>query len=229
MTIRAQFDLGPYIRDLEKVAKRAIPHALRNFLNHAAFEGRKLWQQEAREKLTLRNEFTTRRMFVDKAKGIEPRRMQARIIDGAGYLHLVEYGGTEHRAAVPTPPAAGLGRGAKRTKVVRRGFKVGAIALADRFNAGSRQQRNAAAIRMAIAKGKRFVYLETAKRKGLFLLKGGKRKPRVEMLHDTTTGSHRIPRTPTLGPAISKLKTVAPKLMKAAVVDQLRRAKAFGY
>lgn len=229
MTIRAQFDLGPYIRDLEKVAKRAIPHATRNFLNNAAFEGRKLWQQEMRDRFTLRNNWTVKGVRVQKARGINPKTMEARVLHPDGYLYKQEYGGVERRAAVPTPTAAGQGRAGKRTKLVRRPFKVGAIQLADRLKAGSRQQRNAAAVRMAAAKGRRFVYLEGAKKHGLFLIKGGKRNPRVEMLHDTTSGSHRVPPHPTLGPAISKLQGVAPKLMKAAVVDQLRRAKAFGY
>lgn len=227
--IRAQFDLRKYTKDLEKVAKRAIPHAIRNGLNAMAFEGRKLWQQEMRGTFTLRNKWTEMGVRVIKAKGASINRMQATVMHPDGYLYKQEYGGIERRAAVPTPTAAGQGRAAKRTKLVRGPYKVAAISLADRLKAGSRSQRNVAAVRMAVAQGKRFVYLEGAKKHGLFLIKGGKRKPRVEMLHDTTSSAHRVPPHPTLGPAINKLGGIAPKLMKIAVLDQLKRAKAFGY
>jgi hypothetical protein len=227
--IRVQFDLRPYAKELEKVAKRAFPHATRNALNAMAFEGRKLWQQEMRGTFTLRNKWTEMGVRVFKAKGVSIPRMKATVMHPDGYLYKQEYGGIEPRSAVPTPTAAGQGRAGKRTKLVRRPFKVGAISLGDRLKAGSRAQRNVAAVHMAAKAGRRFVYLEGAKKHGIFLIKGGKRRPRVEMLHDTTSGSHRVPPPPTLQPAINKLNGIAPKLMKEAVVEQLRRAKAFGY
>jgi hypothetical protein len=226
--IRVQFDLRKYTAELDKVAKRAIPHAIRNGLNAMAFEGRRMWQQEMRSRFTLRNDWTTKGVRVLKAKGNSVRGMEARVLHPDGYLYKQEYGGVS-TGAIGTPTAAGEGRASKRTKLVRRPFKVGAISLGERLNAGTRQQRNVAAVRMAVASGRRFVYLEGAKKHGLFLIKGGKRNPKVEMLHDTTSSSHRVPPHPTLGPAINKLGHLAPKLMKLAVIEQLKRAKAFGY
>lgn len=227
MTVRVQFNLRPYVEELEKVAKVAVPHAIRNGLNSLAFEGRKLWQQEMRERFILRNDWVTKGVRVVTARGINLRKMQARVMSPDGFLVKQEVGGIEPRA-VPTGQAAGQRGANPRTKLVRRPYKVGAIQLGDRLKAGTRAQRNAAAVRMAAAKGQKFVYLELPRRKGLFLVTGSKR-PKVHMLWDTTDKGHRVPPHPTLSPAIRALHGVAPRLMKAAVVEQLKRAKVFGY
>lgn len=229
LSIKVTIEDNGLKRDLETVAKRAVPHAIRNGLNAIAFEGRKLWQAELGSKLILRNDWTTRRILVEKAKGTDVQSMQSVLRSPDEYLEKQEKGGTE-KHAVPTGVATGEGRGANpRKRLVRRPNQVSAITLGTRARTGGRKQRNAAAIRIAAAQGKKFVFLELQKRKGLFKIKGGKRRPMVDMVWDTTKKAHRVNPTPTLGPAVRKLEQRAPALMRSAFVDQLRRHKAFGY
>lgn len=220
---------GNLSQHLEKTAKRAIPYAIRNGLNAMAFEGRRLWQQEMKSEFVLRNDFTTRRVMVEKARLGQPETMQAVVMHPSGFLVKQEYGGHEQHS-VPTGIATADGRGANpRQKLVRRPFKVGAIDLPNRPHMANRRQRNAAAVRMAAAKGRKFVHLDLPTRKGLFLLRGGRRNPRVEMLWDTTSKSHRVPASPTLGPAMKRLESVADRLMAQAFIGQLKHHKVFGY
>ncbi len=216
-------------RDLEAVSTRAFPHASRNALNAMAFEGRKLWQAEMGSKFVLRNSWTVRRILVDKARGVDMASMRAVLFSPDEYLIKQEQGG-ESDHSVPTGIATGEGRGANpRRKLVRKPNQVSAIALGQRYHRGNRRQRNAVAIHAAAAEGRKFVFLDLEKRKGLFKLTGGRRSPRVDMVWDTTKKSHHIHPTPTLGPALQRLEVVAPRLMEGALIEQLKRAKAFGY
>ncbi len=216
-------------RDLEKVAKSAFPHASRNALNAIAFEGRKLWQREMASAFVLRNDWTTRRLFVEKAKGTTMAGMKSVLESPDAFLLKQEIGGTEQHS-VPTGIATGEGRGAHpRRRLVRKPNKVASIVLGQRYNRGNRKQRNAIAIRSTAAQGGKFVYLQTGKRKGLFRILGGRRVKGVEMVWDTTSKSHTVPRTPTLKRTITRLEVVMPRLMTSALLDQLKRHKVFGY
>lgn len=216
-------------RDLERTAKGAFPHASRNALNAVAFEGRKLWQEQMRRDFVLRTDWTTRRLFVTKARGTRMQGMHSALESPDAFLLKQEKGGTENRS-VPTGVATTEGRGANpRRKLVSKPNKVSSISLATRTHKGSRRQRNAIAIRQAQAAGKRFVYLDTARHKGLFRLTGGKRLKSVDMVWDTTSKSHVVHRTPTLQRTITRLEPKMPALMTSALIEQLRRHKVFGY
>jgi hypothetical protein len=64
-------------RALEQASKRSVPYAARDSLNTLAFEGRKIWQGEMRQALTLRNQFTERRALVERARGYQLKTMEA--------------------------------------------------------------------------------------------------------------------------------------------------------
>lgn len=216
-------------RDLETTAKSAFPHATRNALNNIAFEGRKLWQAEMGRAFVLRNDWTTRRLLVEKAKGTRMQGMRSTLESPDTFLLKQEAGGTENRS-VPTGVATTEGRGANpRRRLVSKPNKVSSISLATRSHKGNRRQRNAIAIRQAQAAGKRFVYLDTERHKGLFRLTGGKRLKSVDMVWDTTSKSHVVHRTPTLARTLTRLEPKCPALMTSALVEQLRRHKVWGY
>jgi hypothetical protein len=222
-------DFKRLTRDLEAVSKGAFPHASRNALNAIAFEGRRIWQSELGRAFVLRNDWTTRRLLVTKAKGARMQGMRSTLESPDVFLLKQEAGGIENRS-VPTGIATTEGRGANpRRRLVSKPNKVSSISLAPRLAKGNRKQRNAIAIRQAQAAGKRFVYLDTARHKGLFRLTGGKRLKSVDMVWDTTSKSHVVHRTPTLQRTINRLEPKCPALMTSALVEQLKRHKAFGY
>jgi len=232
VTIGIKVDLSDFkrlTRDLEKVSDVAIPYAARNALNTIAFEGRKLWQAQMRDDFVLRNDWTTRRLFVEKAKGTSLAGMKSVLSSPDAFLVKQEIGGQESHS-VPTGVATGEGRGASpRRKLVRQPNKVSVIALGKRMHKGNRKQRNAVAIRTAAAEGRRFVYLELPKRRGLFRISGGARSPQVDMVWDTSKKSHTVHPTPTLRRAVKRLEGKVPAIMTSSLIDQLRRHKVFGY
>lgn len=217
-------------KDLESISKAALPHAARNALNAMAFEGRKLWQAEMGKAFTLRNDWTTRRLFVDKAKGATLAGMRSTLESPDAFLLKQEAGGVEHHV-VPTGVATAEGRGASpRRRLVSKPNKVANIALAKQSRSSKRKQRNAIAIRQAAAKGgQRFVFLVLPKRRGLFKLRGGKRNLELDMVWDASKGQHVVPRSPTLQRSIGRLTPKVPALLTSALIDQLKRHKAFGY
>lgn len=222
-------DLKRLSRDLKAVSERALPHASRNALNDAAFEARKLWQEQMKDKFILRNDWTTRTLNVQRAKGTNVATMESSVRSNQAYLVTQEYGGFDS-GSVPTGVATGEGRGANpRKKLVRKPNKMGNISLGQRHRRGTRKQRNAVALHLAASSGKKFVFLELNKKKGLFRLSGGKKQPKLDMVWDTTSKSHRIRATPTLGPAIQRLERELPRIMTKALMDQLKRHKVFGY
>lgn len=221
-------DLG-LTRDLERTAKKAVPYAIRQALNDIAFAAKGHLQGNIRKEFILRNKWTERSVMVERARGLNPRQMQSAVFSKLDYLEKQEHGGTSTHA-VPTGVATGEGRGANpRRKLVRRPNQVSAIALGERARKGSRKQRNAAAIHMAAKQGKKFVFLQLQRKIGLFKIRGGKRKPMVDMIWDTSQKSHRIKPTKTLEPAVARAEVAMPKLMTNALIKQLRMHKVFGY
>jgi hypothetical protein len=155
--------------------------------------------------------------------------MVASVGSVAEYLEKQEFGGTG-KGTIPTPVSSGEGRGARpRKRLVRRPNRMGSITLAERRRVADRRQRNAIAIRAALKSGRKFVFLELERRKGLFRLKGGKRNPQVDMLWDLSRKSVRIRPNPTLGPT---LRLIEPRLLEihaGSLLEQLKRNRVFGY
>src|SRR3569832_2144227 len=101
--------------DLKKVRETAVPYGMRNALNTAAFEARKVWQGEVRKAFTNRNTWTARQMAVVPAT---TSRLEARVGSTAPFMGEQETGGARHggRKPIPAPAAAGQAPGGKRTK-----------------------------------------------------------------------------------------------------------------
>jgi hypothetical protein len=218
-----------FVKDLDYIRERSIPYAVRNTLNEAAFEGRKLWLAEIKGNLTLRNSWTVRSLQVSKASGADLRTMQAVLGSIAKYMDDVEQGEThrasgKHGVAIPTPSAAGQAQGAKaRTKAVRRASWLSAISAKKRPVTGRRQTRNAGAIAIAARSGGGFVFLDLGRRKGIFRVDGRKRGVKIRMVYDLSRKTVTSGPRPTLGTTIAKLSPRIPEMGRRACIDQLKR------
>lgn len=72
---------------LENVAKRAIPFATRATLNRAAFETRKLAQENVREQMVTRNKFSEQSIrVVQERRELNIRRQEAVVGSIADYM-----------------------------------------------------------------------------------------------------------------------------------------------
>jgi len=223
-------------RDLKLFNARALPYATRQTVNSLAFAARKDWQGEMAEAFTLRNQWTQRSVRVEQTRTLDIRRQESVVGSMAGYLEDQESGATlqaqgQEGRAIPTPYSSGEGMAARpRKRVPRRPNRMKSIDLSNRrVRAASRAQRNYLLVRQAAESGRRFIYMETDRVKGIFRVIGGKRRPRVRLVHNMSHQSVRIPRTPTLQPALEKTQPKADVLYRKALRFQLRRHGILGY
>lgn len=213
---------------LNNLNHRGLKFAMLGTLNRAAFETQAEAKRGLSTRMQIRNKWTERSIRVNKAS---TSNMQSVVGSTQEYMKKQETGGTERASgrtgvAIATSVASGEGRGAKpRKKLVRRPNKVSSIALAGRMRTGNRKQRNAVAVKTAVKTGKRYVFLELQRRKGLFRVYGGKRNPRIEMVHDLSRKTVRTPRNPWLMPAATREAARQPRYYAQQLALQLKRLR----
>jgi hypothetical protein len=220
-------ELDRFRKDLERFRKKAIPYALREAVTAAAFEARKEWQGEIKRSFITRNQFTERSIRVEKARGLDAKRMFAVVGSTAPYMAKQEFGGIDH-GAIPAPAASGESS-LPRKRLVRRANKLAAIQLARRGKKGSRKQQNAISIRLARKAGKKFVLLRGQRAPAIFKITGGKRKLRVTRIQILAKRPARITAEPTLQRTLKALGPKMPRIMANALRKQLRFHKIGNY
>lgn len=209
---------------------RSLLYAMRNTLNAVAFDARKEWVKRAARTFTLRNRYTERSLRVDKVRTQKLAEMESRVGSVLPYMATQEEGGQEtakgkHGVAIPTSSAAGQARKTRpRTRTVRPKNYLEAIHLAKGVG-GSRQRRNAVAIKLARERTNGVAFLDLGRRKGLFAISSSKRaKPR--MLYDLSRKTTRLRPHRTLEPTV---RTVSPRVLlhaERAISYELARLAA---
>lgn len=218
--------------DLKAFASRALPFATKNTLNQAAFTAQRTAREDVAKTMTLRNRFTERSIQVEQTRTLNIRQQAAIVGSIADYMEVQEFGGTKSKTgkegvAIPTAYSAGQGEGAQpRTRLPRKPNKLSNIRL-QRSNKGrgSRRQRNLVAIKQAASSGSKYVFLDLGRRQGIFKVTGGKRRPKIRMVHDLSRDSVTIPRNPWLGPAVAATVPKIPRLYAASLRFQVKRLR----
>lgn len=223
-------------RELEQLAKRSVPYAARETLNGLAFAGRQIWQRQMADSLTLRNAFTARRALVERATGSRLEGMQAVLGHTEDYMRRLEYGIGERARrgglAIPTETAAGQSVGslrAGRKRPVRPSLIIRQLGKIKRQSKSMpRKARNARAVREAIANGSRLAYLELDRRRGIYKIMGGRKRPQIRKLYDLSRRAVPLPRIPTLQQTLDLTLLQGPDIALAAIQRQLDRAGSRG-
>lgn len=219
--------LKEYEAELKTFGARAFPFATKQTINSAAFRTRELTQQNIRNNMTTRNKFTERSIRVVQAKTLNVRKQEAIVGSLADYMELQEFGGVKTRKGqkgVPLATAYAAGQKGERTRLPRGGNKLAKIQLKNRRTPGkSRKARNVALVKQAAASKNRYIYMDLGRRRGIFRVTGGMRKPRVQMVWDLTHNSVYIPATPTLKPATDDALKLMPAMYFKAIKFQLDR------
>lgn len=220
--------LDRLISDLKKARKQALPYAIRDTLNTTAFEARKEWQGQVRRTFETRNTFTERAILVDKARGLDPRRMEARVGSVASYAGKIEEGSTRRGKGKSKPIPTNVARiGGQHGKLVRSSSRLRAIQAARGRKGASPQQRNAIALAVARKKKQKYAVLE--RRNGGRAIFAVRRKLAPSMVWDLSRRSVRVPAHPTLEPALHRLRPRLEGIARDALLRQLRRHHVFGY
>lgn len=213
------------VADLKRLREKAVPIAMKNALNQAAFETRNIWQREIKSTFTNRNVFTQNSVRVDQAT---PSKLEARVGSVAPYMALQETGGTDSgrhgRKPIAGPVAAGQAAGSSRTRLVRSRFKLSAITVAHPALKGDRKQRNAIAIAVAFRSGsKRAVLERPGGGKGLFIIGGRPKAPTTRLLWNVSKASVHIKPQPTLQRSLDAVKPKLESMMQASLLQQMHR------
>jgi len=226
--------LKRFERDLKAFAAKALPFANRDSLNDGVFMAQRVARtQTLPRKMILRNPWTARSVRVQKATEKRIRDQQAFVGAVDDYLERQEFGGTrssqgKHGVPIPTRSASAEGRGtAPRRRVVRRAKTLQRIKLRRVRGAQGRKRRNAMAVQAAAGSGRKSVFLETRKGPGIFEVRGGRKKPRVEMIWALWKQTVRTPPNPWLKPTVDQVTKVMPSIYRTNLSKQLRRHKIF--
>lgn len=218
---------------LKTFASRAYPFATKQTVNKAAFVARGHAQEEIRENMTTRNRFTVQSIQVDMARTLNVSRQAAIVGSTADYMADQEFGGVKTKkgkqgVAIATGYSAGQEGQSERTRLPRKANKLANIRLSKRGRGkGSRIQRNFVKVKEAAASGQKYVFLDLRRGEGIFRVLGGKRKPRIKMVHDLSRPSVNIPRNPWLAPAVKQTEKQIPGIYRDALIFQLKRNKLF--
>lgn len=217
-------------RKLKSVAIRALPFATKNTLNQTAFAAMRNARENVREGMINRNRFTERSIRVEQAQGLKITRQEAIVGSIADYMEDQEFGGVEtktgrHGVAIPTTYSSGEGEGsAVRRRLPRKINKLANVRLQRRKRGrGSRRQQNFIAIKEAAASGHKTVFMDLGRRKGIFRITGGKKRPKIHMIYDLSRTSVQIKPRPWLGPAVDKAAKGMDVTYAASLRFQLKR------
>lgn len=220
-------------KDLKAFAHRAFPFATKNTVNSAAFLTQKVIRKNLKTKMVLRNKFTVRSIRVDMAKTLVVRNQESVVGSDAGYMVDQEFGATKiskgsKGVVIHTGFSAGQQGQQPRTRLPRGKNKMKNIKLRRSSKKGvSRKQQNLIAIRQAAVSTRKYIYLDLGKSEGIFKVVGGKRKPRIKMVHDMSRQSVIIPRNPWLKPSFDRVVKVVPKIYRNSLIFQLNRHNLF--
>ena len=220
-------DIRRFERDLKKFAKDAFPFATKSAMNGSAFFAQKLAKANVRSQMINRNKFSEQSIQVDQTKTLNVNNQEAVVGSIADYMETQEFGGTKTNPTIATSYSAGQGMNTKpRTRLPRKANKMANIRLSKRRKKGlTRKQRIFNTIRQAAADGRKYIFLDLGKREGIFKVIGGKRRPKIKMVHNTGIRSVNIPRNQWLEPAVDA--TPVADLYKKALRFQLKRRGLF--
>lgn len=212
--------------DMKKIA---VPFAQRNTLNQAAFQAQKGARRGIKRNMIVRDKFTTRSVQVETARDL--KRPEAVVGSVAKYMSDQEFGSVKSKKGKEGTPIAtsfssGEGRGTRpRMKLPKKPNRLRIIQLKRKGKGKNRRQRNLVKVRQAAASSNKIVYLQTARSKGIYRVTGGKRKPKVEMLHNLSHTSVKIKPNPWLRPSVLKVGRRLPQIHFLSLQFQFRKLK----
>lgn len=227
-------DIKEMERDLKTFARKAYPFATRKTVNDAAFQAQRIARADVREEMVNRNRFTVQSIQVEQTKTLQVSRQAAVVGSIADYMEDQEFGAVKTKTgkegvSIATSYSAGQGDNAQpRTRLPRKPNRMANIQLQRRRKKGtSRKQQNLIAIKQAAETGRKYVFLDLGRTKGIFKVTGGKRRPKIKMVHDMSRQSVVIPKNPWLAPAFEETTRMIPAFYADALRFQLRRRGLF--
>ena len=230
-------DIKKSEKDLKVFASKAYPSATRHTVNETAFKARELAIKNIKKDMIVKNQWTLKGIKVNKTKSLLVTQQEAATGSVDSYMERQEFGGVVRGDGVGKPIAtsasANQGRNKPRTRATIPSNRLNKIRLHKRHRRSlrsgmTRSQKVAAQINQAAQDGEKYVYLETKRRKGIYRLKGGKRRPRIKnMIWDLSKKQYTTPKNSWLKPAADDARKHTPQIYKDALIFQLKRWNLF--
>lgn len=220
-------ELLRFERMLRTAKRRAIPFAVQKTLNRAVVATRDQAKADVRKLFVVRRPWVLNSIRSQGTTTLSLHRMRAEVGTIGKELAVQEFGGRKRNPALPTSTASGEGKTAfPRRRTPKRGFATRDIDLPKGKRKGnrgggarSRRQATVIAVKQAIARKQRFLFLDLGKTKGIFQpTKRGLRA--VVIFRDAPVV---IPKKPWLLPAVAKVRKRMPAMYFTELAVQLRR------
>ena len=222
-------ELNRFHRALEDFSKKEFAIINGMALNQTAFEGMIKAKQTVERRFILRNKFALGSIRMQKVKGFTNQFSEMGSI--APFMEDQEFGKTKTKTGkrgvdVPTRAASGESRGSSpRKRVMRRPLQRGRIRLYKRtIKTKNRKQWNAIVIKQAAkASGRKFVFLRLQRSPGIYMISGGKKNPKIDLIHDLSRKTVRIPKKKWLEPAVNNVRRKMPLFYEKAFRLRLKK------
>jgi hypothetical protein len=228
--------------DLDRFGKQALPYAIRNTLNQAAYQTAEEAKENIGRRFIERNQYTRRSVRYKKTFSRRIDQMESAAGSIQPYMAQQESGFTEQKSGkhgVPIPSSAAAGQmGARlRTRKLQRKNWMSAINLPAVRVRG--KGRTVAAVRAAVETGQRVVFLDSrsdhfGRPTGLYRVVGGKngghgwpKGAKLQMIYSLERSSVRIRPHAWLQPATEKVSKDLGKIYRDALIRQIRLQRSF--
>jgi hypothetical protein len=237
-------ELRQYEEDLLTLKERSYPFASRFSIWQYAETAQIFARQIVEEKMILKApaKFTQKsiQFWPSSAGGmsLNPRNQFSIMGSTLKYMETQEFVGIKRKrgkvgVTIPTSESARQKETRPRTKVVHKDNWLSKIKLRKkRVSRKSKQrtkQHSIILIEEAKKAKKNFVYLETHRTKGIFRIKGTKKKRKIRMLYNLENKQVRIPPLKWMQPAIKEVRKEMPIIYKDALIKQLKRLKTYKF
>lgn len=234
-------DIRQFEKDLSAFASRALPFASRQAINKTAFDARADVQARIDDQLVQRNKFTRNSIRVEQTRSLRIENQRAVVGSIAPYFDDLEFGNVKTRTGkegvpIATSYSAGQDGQQPRTKIPRKPNRMQNITLAARRRKPKhRRQANLFAVQDAVTTGKRVVFLDFGRTKGLFRVLGGRKRfkrgwpkgARIKMLWDMSRTTVRTPSHDLFSGMVREIEPTWATNYHEALTFQARRAGLF--
>lgn len=226
-------DIKRFEKDLLTFKSKAMPFATKNMLNNLAFEAQKVSKQTIESKMIMRNKFTIQSIRYEKTNTLDINKQESKVGSVAPYMETQEIGGIKNKTGkygvtIATGYSAGQEGSNVRTKLPTNSNKMKNIVLNSRIkNAKSKKQQNFLLINQSAKDGKKFIFLDLGKTKGIFKLIGGKKNSKIKMVHSMSKSSVTIPKNEWLNPSVEIALKKRDTFYKDSLIFQLKRHGLF--
>lgn len=232
-------DIKKFERQILTFKEKALPHATKATINNAVYKAQQEARKEVKSTMILRNAFTIQSIQYDKATSLDINSQVAIVGSTQKYMSDQELGATKEKTgkegvSIPSPYSSGES-GLPRKRLPRSANAMKNIELMKGKKKGvNLRQRNFVAIKLAVQKKSRFVFLQLGKQKGIFRVMGGsmrgkkyQRPKELKKVHDLTHDSVKIPVNKWLYPSVMRVKALMPEIYVNELWKQIKKYNLF--